>query len=70
FRIDPASCRVVVQGTLTADRILLNARALGVYGASPISEAVLDRAIAALPDTRFAQAYGMTELSPIATILH
>ena len=36
FRIDPATCRVVVQGTLTADRILLNARALGVYGSSPI----------------------------------
>src|SRR6202140_5826963 len=36
FRIDPAACRVVVQGTLTADRILLNARALGVYGSSPI----------------------------------
>ena len=30
FRIDPAACRVVAQGTLTADRILLNARALGV----------------------------------------
>jgi len=41
-----------------------------VYGASPISEAVLDRAMAALPNTRFVQAYGMTELSPIATILH
>ncbi len=38
FRIDPASCRVVVQGTLSADRILLNARALGVYGASPIPQ--------------------------------
>ena len=38
FRIDPAACRVVVQGTLTADRILLNARALGVYGASPIPQ--------------------------------
>ncbi len=35
FRIDPAACRVVLQGTLTADRVLLNARALGVYGASP-----------------------------------
>jgi uncharacterized membrane protein len=35
FRIDPAACRVVAQGTLTADRILLSARALGVYGASP-----------------------------------
>jgi uncharacterized membrane protein len=38
FRIDPAACRVVAQGTLTADRILLHARALGVYGASPIPQ--------------------------------
>ena len=40
------------------------------YGASPISEAVLGRAMAALPGARFTQAYGMTELSPIATLLH
>ncbi|MET0221853.1 MAG: DUF1036 domain-containing protein [Tardiphaga sp.] len=38
FRIDPAQCRVVAQGTLTADRILLHARALGVYGAAPIPQ--------------------------------
>jgi uncharacterized membrane protein len=38
FRIDPATCRVVAQGMLSADRILLNARALGVYGASPIPQ--------------------------------
>ncbi len=38
FRIDPAQCRVVLQGALTADRILLNARALGVYGASPLPQ--------------------------------
>ncbi len=38
FRIDPAMCRVVMQGTLTADRILLNARALPVYGASPLPQ--------------------------------
>lgn len=42
FRIDPAACRVVAQGTLTADRILLNARALGVYGASPIPQSGRD----------------------------
>jgi uncharacterized membrane protein len=42
FRIDPAGCRVVAQGTLTADRILLNARALGVYGASPIPQSGRD----------------------------
>jgi uncharacterized membrane protein len=38
FRIDPAACRVVLQGTLTADRMLLHARALSLYGASPIAE--------------------------------
>ncbi len=38
FRLDPATCRVVAQGTLNADRILLNARALPVYGASPIPQ--------------------------------
>jgi uncharacterized membrane protein len=38
FKIDPAACRVVLQGPLTADRILLNARALGVYGSSPIPQ--------------------------------
>ena len=38
FRLDPAACRVVVQGALHADRILLNARALGVYGSSPIPQ--------------------------------
>ncbi len=42
FRIDPAACRVVLQGALTADRILLNARALGVYGASPIPQSGSD----------------------------
>jgi uncharacterized membrane protein len=38
FRIDPAACRVVAQGTLAADRILLHARALGVYGSSPVPQ--------------------------------
>ncbi len=41
-----------------------------VYGASPMSGALLARAIAMLPDAAFIQAYGMTELSPCATLLH
>ena len=40
-----------------------------VYGASPISEAVLDRAMHAFPTAGFIQAYGMTELSPIISVL-
>jgi uncharacterized membrane protein len=38
FRIDPAQCRTVAPGAITADRRLLNARALSVYGASPMPQ--------------------------------
>jgi uncharacterized membrane protein len=38
FRVDPAQCRTVAQGTLTVDHIYLHARALSVYGASPIPQ--------------------------------
>lgn len=39
------------------------------YGASAISEAVLERAGKTFPNADFMQAYGMTELSPVATLL-
>lgn len=40
-----------------------------IYGASPISEALVERTGKALPSTGLAQAYGMTELAPAATFL-
>ncbi|MEV0245992.1 long-chain fatty acid--CoA ligase [Nocardia sp. NPDC050712] len=40
-----------------------------LYGASPVSQAVLDRVMKAFPNAGLTQAYGMTELSPVATIL-
>jgi acyl-CoA synthetase (AMP-forming)/AMP-acid ligase II len=40
-----------------------------LYGASPISEGVLARALGAFPNARFVQAYGMTEVGPVATVL-
>jgi acyl-CoA synthetase (AMP-forming)/AMP-acid ligase II len=40
-----------------------------LYGASPIPKAVLERAMKAFPNASFTQAYGMTELGPIATLL-
>ncbi len=40
-----------------------------VYGASPISEAVLDRTMARLPGVDFLQAYGLTEMAPMISIL-
>jgi acyl-CoA synthetase (AMP-forming)/AMP-acid ligase II len=39
------------------------------YGASPITEATLTRAFDAFPAAQFTQAYGQTELSPVATFL-
>jgi long-chain acyl-CoA synthetase len=39
------------------------------YGASPISVALLHRALEMFPNARLCQAYGQTELSPVATIL-
>jgi acyl-CoA synthetase (AMP-forming)/AMP-acid ligase II len=39
------------------------------YGASPIPQAVLERAMKTFPGASFTQAYGMTELSPVATLL-
>lgn len=39
------------------------------YGASPMPPELLRRAMAAFPGVRFGQAFGMTEASPILTIL-
>jgi long-chain acyl-CoA synthetase len=39
------------------------------YGASPMPEAILRKALAALPGVKFAQAYGMTEAAPLVTTL-
>jgi long-chain acyl-CoA synthetase len=39
------------------------------YGASPMPPAVMERAMEVLPQVRFIQGYGMTELSPVATCL-
>ncbi|BBB30487.1 acyl-CoA synthetase [Neptunomonas japonica] len=40
-----------------------------IYGASPMPEGTLRAAIAKLPNVDFYQAYGQTELAPMATIL-
>ena len=39
------------------------------YGSAPMPEALLDEMMRALPGARFVQSYGMTELSPVVTIL-
>jgi long-chain acyl-CoA synthetase len=40
-----------------------------IYGASPISTAALQATMKFLPNAKFCQAYGQTELSPGATVL-
>ncbi len=40
-----------------------------LYGAAPIDSSLLDKATASFPGTGFIQLYGMTELSPVATLL-
>jgi len=38
------------------------------YGASPISEVILERALQRLPNIEFSQTYGQTEAAPVITI--
>ncbi|MEU7817549.1 long-chain fatty acid--CoA ligase [Pseudonocardia sp. NPDC049154] len=64
----PTMIQMLVDSPDTADADLSSVLRL-TYGASPISEAVLQRAAKRMPTAEFAQAYGMTELSPVATML-
>ncbi len=64
----PTMIQMLVDDPATADADLSSLQHL-IYGASPISEAVLERAARRLPTAAFTQAYGMTELSPVATLL-
>jgi acyl-CoA synthetase (AMP-forming)/AMP-acid ligase II len=62
----PTMIQMLVDHPRTEDFDLTSLRRV-LYGASPMSEGVLDRALKTLPDAAFTQFYGMTELSPLAT---
>ncbi|MBF6212668.1 long-chain fatty acid--CoA ligase [Nocardia puris] len=64
----PTMIQMLVDDPGAAEHDLSGLRRV-LYGASPISEALLERAAKAFPSAEFTQAYGMTELSPIATLL-
>lgn len=64
----PTMIQAMVDHPDLSDYDLSSVRA-ALYGASPISQTLLERAAAALPQAAFTQAYGMTELAPIATLL-
>jgi len=64
----PAMLRMVVDHPDFASYRTASVRRIR-YGASPIDAGLMDRALAAFPNAGFFQAYGMTELSPVATVL-
>ncbi|WP_088185595.1 long-chain-fatty-acid--CoA ligase [Sphingobium sp. Z007] len=68
FFLVPTMLRMMVQHPRFADFDVSGVQRIR-YGASSIDEALLDRAMAAFPNAQFCQAYGMTELSPVATVL-
>jgi acyl-CoA synthetase (AMP-forming)/AMP-acid ligase II len=64
----PTMIQMLVDHPAVAERDLSSMRII-LYGASPITEALLERAMKTFPRADFVQAYGMTEVAPVATIL-
>jgi len=64
----PTMLRAMLDEPTFADADL-SSLSLITYGGAPMPEALLREVMAALPHVRFAQSYGMTELSPVATML-
>lgn len=64
----PTMIQMLINHPEATDRDLSGIRNI-VYGASTISETVLQRTKHLFPNARFTQVYGMTETSPVATLL-
>ncbi len=64
----PVMLQMVLQSEALASRDVTSLELIA-YGASPITEGVLRAAFEKFPNASFVQAFGQTELSPVATIL-
>ncbi len=64
----PVMLQMILQSEKLAETDISSLRQIA-YGASPITEAVLIDAFEKFPNVSFLQAFGQTELSPVATIL-
>ncbi len=64
----PTMIQMLVDSRAAHGRDLSSLKHL-LYGASPISQALLERTMRLLPGAKLLQAYGMTELSPTTTVL-
>ncbi|SHN69741.1 Acyl-CoA synthetase (AMP-forming)/AMP-acid ligase II [Geodermatophilus obscurus] len=64
----PTMIQLVVDSPRVDEFDLTSVRKV-MYGASPMSDALLGRTMKARPNARFLQVYGMTELAPVVTVL-
>ena len=64
----PTALNVVVNLPTVGDYDLGSLRRM-LYGASPMPQAIMKKAMQVFPTCGFTQGYGMTELSPVATFL-
>ncbi|GLY92545.1 acyl-CoA synthetase [Actinoallomurus iriomotensis] len=64
----PTMVQMLIDHPELSEHDLTSFRAV-FYGASPMPQPVLERAMKVLPNAQFTQGYGMTELSPVATLL-
>ena len=64
----PVMLQMVLQSPKLAQTDISSVELIA-YGASPITEATLERAFDLFPNASFMQAFGQTELSPVATFL-
>jgi len=64
----PTMIQMLIDAPTTREHDL-SSLAFLLYGGSPIAEAVVDRTLSIMPDVRMMQAYGMTELGPVASML-
>lgn len=64
----PTMLQLLIDCPRSADADMSSLRHL-VYGGAPSTLALIERARAQLPALRFMQGYGMTELSPVVTLL-
>ena len=64
----PSMIQMLVASPARGEHDLSSVRKI-IYGASPIQDALLAGARELFPNAAFTQAYGMTELGPVATLL-
>ncbi|MEV8372149.1 long-chain fatty acid--CoA ligase [Kribbella sp. NPDC056861] len=64
----PVMIQLLVDHPAVSEYDLTSLQAI-LYGASPIAQAVIERTMKVFPNALLTQAFGMTELAPVATLL-